>query len=80
MRTDVPLLELSVSVLLDDAVRVSGDVDQWLVAFDEARRRTDAVGLMLHHAVYGDGVEPLRELVVRLRERPDVEFAAMGAR
>jgi hypothetical protein len=79
VRTDVPLLELSVSVLLDDAVRVSGGVDRWLTAFEEARSRTDAVGLMLHHAVYDD-VASLGELVLRLRERPDVEFVAMGAR
>jgi hypothetical protein len=76
VRDDANLLELSISVALDDARSATGDLTHYLTQYRNARRRTTIVGVMLHHSVMGkpEQLAVLREFVLRLQATGDVQF------
>lgn len=80
VRPDAGLLELSVSVIVDNGRTCSGSVDDVLAALEAARTHTPFVGLMFHHEVYADedGRRFLNALADRLLDLPDASFHLLG--
>lgn len=80
VRRDVPLLELSITVVVDDATTRMQRADAVVAAIEEARRSTPIVGLMFHHAAYKTGADRafLTELAERLGNLPNASFHLIG--
>lgn len=80
VRPDGGLLELSVTVTVDNAARRSDSVDEVLGAIRKAQRHTDVVGLMFHHNAYKSAADQafLGELADRLLTLEAASFHLLG--
>lgn len=80
VRRDEPLLEISISVPIDNGTRRMSTPGKVIEEIERARRHVDVIGLMFHHAVYktSEDHEFLSELAERLRRMPGVAFSSIG--
>jgi predicted deacetylase len=80
MRPEAPLLEMSISVAVDDGSPRERQVDDVLAAIAAARKLTPWVGLMFHHQAWppGAGGDFINRLGDALAALPNVQFATLG--
>lgn len=80
VRPDCQLLELSISVGVDDGSVHRSTVDEVMAAIEAARARTPLVGLMFHHQAYSGRADQqfLADLADSLKALPDVSFHLIG--
>jgi hypothetical protein len=65
---------------VDNGRRITCGAAALPAALEAAAARTDAVGLMFHHAVYADpaGRSELDEIAARLGDLPAADFRRLG--
>ncbi len=80
IRPEAPLLELSISVAVDDGSPCERRIADILAAITRARAVTPFVGLMFHHEAWAPGAcdDFIPRLADALAVLPDVQFATLG--
>ncbi|MDP3491511.1 MAG: hypothetical protein Q8R82_00235 [Hyphomonadaceae bacterium] len=78
MRPDAKLLELSISIAVDDGRKITCSAQVLEAALKRASAHTNKVGLMFHHGVYADAPDELTAIIDRLSNRPHAQFQKLG--